>query len=114
MKIYTHDTTVQRSASRSRGATPDLPPLAPGVSWVRFGHETLLYTGEGDEKEAGTEPAPAERSSRGARHPRRSTDATPDQLHVVVQHGRRFQQHHPEVPVLHDRGRFLLVQLDAE
>lgn len=40
-------------------------------------------------------------------------DATRDQLHVVVQHGRLFQQQHPEVPVLHDRGRFLLVQLDA-
>jgi hypothetical protein len=35
-------------------------------------------------------------------------------LHVVVQHGRRFQQHHPDVPVLHDRGRFLLVQLEPE
>jgi Zn-dependent M28 family amino/carboxypeptidase len=31
-----------------------------------------------------------------------------------VQHGRLFQQQHPEVPVLHDRGRFLLVQLDPE
>jgi Zn-dependent M28 family amino/carboxypeptidase len=31
---------------------------------------------------------------------------------VVVQNGRLFQQHYPEVPVLHDRGRFLLVKLD--
>ena len=44
----------------------------------------------------------------------RQVDATRDQLHVVVQHGRPFQQQHPEVPVLHDRGRFLLVQLDPE
>ena len=31
-----------------------------------------------------------------------------------MQHGRTFQQHHPDVPVLHDRGRFLLVQLDPD
>ena len=30
----------------------------------------------------------------------------------MVQNGRTFQQEHPEVPVIHDRGRFLLVNLD--
>lgn len=33
-------------------------------------------------------------------------------LHVVIQKGRLFQQEHPEVPVLLDKGRFLLVELD--
>jgi Zn-dependent M28 family amino/carboxypeptidase len=36
------------------------------------------------------------------------------QFYVVVQNGRLFQQHHPEVPVIHDRGRFLLVRLGAD
>ena len=44
MKIYTHDSAVHRSAARSAGSAPELPPLAPGVSWVRFGRETLLYS----------------------------------------------------------------------
>ena len=33
-------------------------------------------------------------------------------MHIVVQNGRLFQQEHPEVPVILDRGRFLLVELD--
>lgn len=44
----------------------------------------------------------------------RETTAPHEQLHVVVQNGRLFQQHHPDVPVLHDRGRFLVVKLDPE
>jgi hypothetical protein len=49
----------------------------------------------------------AEEAARAATAPR-------EQLHVVVQNGRLFQQHHPDVPVLHDRGRFLLVKLDPK
>ena len=32
-------------------------------------------------------------------------------LHVVIQKGRLFQREHPEVPVLADKGRFLLVDM---
>jgi Zn-dependent M28 family amino/carboxypeptidase len=103
MKIYSH-----RAASP--GSADALPPLAPGVSSVRFGSETLLYVDE--EREAGRRDAAPPAASRGARLPQRHVDAPREQLHVVVQNGRLFQQHHPEVPVIHDRGRFLLVQLD--
>ncbi len=102
--IYVHDATRHRSA---RSGAPDLPPLTPGTSWVRFGRETLLYNDD-DERFGIT----AGRGSRGARFPRRQVSATRDELHIVVQHGRLFEQQHPDVPVLHDRGRFLLVQLD--
>jgi hypothetical protein len=106
MMIYVHDAARHRSA-HPRSGEPDLPPLTPGTSWVRFGRETLLYNDD-DEKYG----VAAGRASRGARFPRRQVNATRDQLHVVVQHGRLFEQQHPDVPVLHDRGRFLLVQLD--
>jgi Zn-dependent M28 family amino/carboxypeptidase len=46
--------------------------------------------------------------------PRRQAPVTKEQMYVVVQNGRLFQQHNPDVPVLHDRGRFLLVKLDPE
>ena len=105
MKIYTYEPAQHRSPN-ARSSRSDLPPLSPGTSWVRFGQETLLYGDDDASGEAGT-VAP---SSRGARMPSRQVNATREQLHVVVQHGRLFQQHHPEVPVLHDRGRFLLVQ----
>jgi hypothetical protein len=106
MMIYVHDSAVQRSPNR-RSDQSDLPPLAPGTSWARFGRETLLLNDD-DEKFAMT----SGRASRGARYPRRQVNATRDQLHVVIQHGRLFQQQHPDIPVLHDRGRFLLVQID--
>lgn len=35
-----------------------------------------------------------------------------EHLHLVVQKGRLFQKAHPDVPVLYDRGRFLVVALD--
>jgi Zn-dependent M28 family amino/carboxypeptidase len=46
--------------------------------------------------------------------PRREEQVTKDEMFVVVQNGRLFQQHNPDVPVLHDRGRFLLVKLDPK
>lgn len=110
MKIFTYK---QPAPPSSRGAmrgmasrTVDTPPLAPGVTWARFGKETLLFS-EDDQK-------PAARASRGARVPFREEDVTKEQLHVVVQHGRTFQDHNPDVPILHDRGRFLLVKLDPK
>jgi len=36
-----------------------------------------------------------------------------DRLHLVVQNGRTFQQEHPDVPVLADKGRYLVVDLDS-
>jgi hypothetical protein len=105
MMIYVHDAARHRSA-QARGGPHDLPPLAPGTSWLRFGRETILYND--DDERFGL---PAGRASRGARYPRRQVDATREQLHIVVQHGRLFEQQHPDVPILHDRGRFLLVQL---
>ena len=85
---------------RSRAAEP--APLAPGVTSVQFGSERLLLMPD--------EQAPA--ATRGARMPSREEDVSREELHVVVQNGRLFQQHYPAVPVLHDRGRFLLVKLD--
>jgi hypothetical protein len=103
MRIYTYQPPVHARASSS-GA----PPVAKGTSWARFGRDVILYSDEGPE-EAGARPA-----SRGARLAPRQVDATREQLHVVVQNGRLFQQQCPDVPVLHDRGRFLLVQIDPE
>jgi len=48
-------------------------------------------------------PAPGE-----ARSPARDLD----RLHLVVQNGRTFQQEYPEVPVLADKGRYLVVDID--
>lgn len=106
MNIFTYKAPL-RAGSRGSGGVEPIP-LAPGVSWVRFGNETLLYSDEPQEER------PAATSSRGARMPRRQEDVTKEQLHIVVQNGRLFQYHNPDVPVIHDRGRFLLVKLDPK
>ena len=42
----------------------------------------------------------------------RSAAPSLDRLHLVVQNGRTFQQEHPDVPVLADKGRYLVVDID--
>ena len=103
MKLYTHKPSF---TEKKRGEIR--PPLAPGVSWAQFGEESVLFEDEPQEAR------PTATASRGVRMPRREEQVTKDQLYVVVQNGRLFQQHNPEVPVLHDRGRFLLVKLDPD
>ena len=99
---------VYEAPTNARGAQPDVSALAAGTSWARFGRETVLYSD--DEHE----PSLAARAVTGTLQSPRQVPARRQDLHVVVQHGRTFQQHHPDVPVLHDRGRFLLVQLDPD
>lgn len=103
MKIYTHKPSL---TEKRRGEVR--PPLAPGVSWVQFGEESVLYHDEP------TEAKPRGTQTRGARMVRREAPVTREQMHVVIQNGRLFQQHNPDVPILHDRGRFLLVKIDPQ
>jgi Peptidase family M28 len=101
MRFYTYET-----APPAEGMGGDIRPVAPGTSWVQFGSETLYYTDAASDDRS---PAPA---GRGVRPSSSERDVSREQLHVVVQNGRTFQQEHPEVPIIHDRGRFLLVSLD--
>lgn len=57
-----------------------------GVRWARFGNSVFAY-----------DPA--------------SVPIT-DTIHLVVQKGRSFQLSHPEIEVLLDKGRFLVVSID--
>ncbi|MEX5259311.1 M28 family metallopeptidase [Kocuria sp. CPCC 205263] len=90
-----------------RAAAPDaLRALAAaaadaGATWTRLG-DTLLVTGA---------PAQLERTAAG-RVPAERIEVPAARLHLVIQNGRQFQQAHPEVPILVDRGRYLVVDLD--
>ena len=74
-------------------------------AWVRFGRDILFYS---DEISKGIVGENAERTEL------RREDVSKEELHIVVQNGRLFQKHHPNVTVIHDRGRFLLVKLDPQ
>lgn len=93
-----------RLTSDAPDTSLDLPP---GASWARFGDDVLLFSDEARWDEL------AERTERSALRLReRRPDVERERLHVVVQNGRLFQQENPDVPVILDRGRFLLVELD--
>lgn len=88
---------VVRTASLDQPDTVRSSALA-GTKWVRFGNETFVYGSAARLRAAGVDPAAEEV---------RAAD-----LHLVRQKGRLFQAEHPNVPVLFDRGRFLVVALD--
>src|SRR5262245_40711704 len=100
---------MARPASRRAAAAPTAPPtdLAPaGVSLLKFG-EDMVYCGTG--KPWGNFKDRASRARLAVREHPKEIDR--ERLHVVIQKGRLFQREHPEVPVLFDKGRFLLVDL---
>src|SRR5215213_4902422 len=91
---------------RGAGLSSSVPP---GTFWAQFGDEVLLYTDEPRWEEL------VEREGQSFLQPREHrVTVEREHLHVVVQNGRLFQQEHPDVPVILDRGRFLLVELDPE
>jgi hypothetical protein len=98
--------TLLRSES-PRIALPPRTARARPTSRLRFGEE-LVHFGE--------EPAMTELVQQAQRlavpHEVRPVVFERDELHLVVQKGRLFQRSRPEVPVILDRGRFLLVKLD--
>jgi hypothetical protein len=78
--------------------------IATGVTWTRLG-DTLVLRGPA----AGLEGILAGSGAAGST--RRSSVPSRD-LYLVTQLGRLFQQDHPDVPVLVDKGRFLVIGLD--
>ncbi|WP_138733367.1 M20/M25/M40 family metallo-hydrolase [Modestobacter excelsi] len=83
----------------------DAIPADVGITWTRLG-DVLLVSGPSDpvqEVVAGTGLTTAT-----------STSVPRGRLHLVTQIGRCFQQEHPDVPVVVDKGRYLVVDLDPE
>ncbi len=102
MELLVLRASEEGTAARARSAVP------AGTVWAQFGDETIV-AGDGAAWKRLVSPI-AGTALRAERH----ASVTPDRLHVVVQTGRSFQQDQPDVPVLHDRGRFLLVDLAPE
>lgn len=97
---------MYRLANNSHGAKT---AETPGASWARFGEEVLVYGGAAESEKLALAEG---RSARRLRET--SVPLKREQMHVVVQNGRTFQREHPKVPVLVDKGRYLLVKLNPE
>lgn len=103
MQIFTCQTSANYCKSQL-----DLEKLSH-THWVQFGQEAFLYADESDWNEI------AMSAERRANPLQRNLEASQSEnLYLVVQKGRLFQQEHPEVPVLLDKGRFLVVDLEPE
>lgn len=86
-------------ADQARAATERLPTL--GSEWVRL-DEAILVWGESDETAR----------TAGLRVEAPVVQPPPEELRLVTQIGRVFEQKHPDVPVVLDKGRYIVVQLD--
>jgi hypothetical protein len=100
MKLAIYDTSPEARGEQLKEG------VAPGASWAQFGDKVLLYA---DDKQGEELAKHAERSRlRLQEYP---TSVQREHMHIVVQNGRLFQQEHPDIPVIIDRGRILLVEL---
>ncbi len=82
---------------------------SPQINWVQFGQDALVIADESEWNQIGQETTRQAAPLRRIAHP-----VQQENLYLVVQKGRIFQQEHPEIPVLLDKGRFLVVELAAE
>ena len=103
MRLATYAMPPSARAERFHSA------VSPGLFWAQFGDTILLYSDETRWEEVSENAR--KNSLVGREYP---TGVQKEHLHLVVQNGRLFQQEHPNVPVILDRGRILLVELDAD
>src|SRR3954471_21481849 len=103
--------TAGEAVPRARAAAAAPPPaLALGaVSSLKFGDD-MVYCGAG--KSWGEFRERASRAQIAIQEHPEEIDR--ERLHVVIHKGRLFQREHPDIPVLVDKGRFLLVDLDPK
>lgn len=80
-----------------------------GANWAQFGEEFLFWA---EDEQWNDFAAYSERDGLSLLNYERDIDEA--DLHLVTQKGRIFQQVHPEMPVLLDKGRFLVVELNPE
>ncbi len=105
-ELRTTSLAVARKLSDAPRARPD-PTGGVASNWARFGDDVLLFGNEDGWGDL------AERAGRAAAEiSERHVTARRDHLHLVIQKGRLFQREYPDVPVLYDHGRFLVVDLD--
>jgi beta-phosphoglucomutase-like phosphatase (HAD superfamily) len=93
--------SVQRRGAGAAAAAPE-------GAWTMLGHDVVVT---GDATSSGLPSPPIDPSRSGAV---RVHVGTAERLFLVTQNGRLFQLDHPEVPVVVDTGRNLVVDLEPE
>lgn len=71
--------------------------------WVQFGDTQLIYAAAAKWPDVTNAVGRGDLAAAG--------DIKKSDMHLVVQKGRTFQQEHPDIPVILDKGRFLVVEV---
>jgi len=85
------------------------PADSISASWVKFGEEIVLITDKPDWDELAEESRRTSADLKDIGYVSKR-----ENLHLVIQKGNTFEQENPNVPILLNRGRFLLIDLDPE
>jgi len=100
MKYATISSPQGSARTRIRNAVKE------GLWWAKFGNDTLVYSADkswADASRAAVADSAPSLQSEG--------DIRKGDMHVVVQKGRTFQQAFPDIRVILDKGRFLVVEV---
>ena len=89
------------------GKVAELAESTDSAWWVQFGNELLVYSANDK-----WDKARQQYSNLASRETGREGDVSKGRMHLVVQKGRVFQLEHPDVPVIFDKGRYLVVEID--
>lgn len=99
---------ICRSTAAALGRTSDIMEQN-GLRWLKFGNEYFCFAADParpiDWREVEKSDVKLTLSAPG--------QASAGSLYLVTQEGRIFQRAHPDVPVLFDKGRHLVVSLDG-
>ena len=74
-----------------------------GGWWVQFGDTQLVYAAANKWSDVAKSVGRSDLEATG--------DIKKGDMHLVVQKGRTFQQAHPDIPVILDKGRYLVVEV---
>ena len=92
-----------------------VPAIGPGANilsrnaekadgwWVQFGDTQLIYAAAGKWSDVTNAVGRGDLAAAG--------NIKKGDMHLVVQKGRTFQQEHPNIPVILDKGRYLVVEV---
>jgi Peptidase family M28 len=105
VKRESHDQIAVFRISADNASTIAETAKVAGAAWMLLGDE-ILVSG----RPADVERAVAEMANVVA--PRVHTTVASERLQLVTQNGRLFQQEQSDVPVIVDKGRYLVVDLD--
>jgi hypothetical protein len=83
--------------------------VSPSETWVQFGKQFLMLTSEAN-WDALTDRAQNE----GLVRKSEPQDVNLSELYLIWQKGRMFQSHFPQVPIIMERGRYLVVKIADE